>query len=106
MTLYNSNTLLEVNYEKYKNDLYRRLGNIVIQEIVNSGKELKTMEFKTQQRLVKKRIERNKTNFLIDQSLHLGEKVKNEALNYFKQHMKVLEEMKIKVLIEQGVIEI
>jgi len=93
-------------YEKYKNDLYRRLGNIVIQEIVNSGKELKTMEFKTQQRLVKKRIERNKTNFLIDQSLHLGEKVKNEAFNYFKQHMKVLEEMRIKVLIEQGVIEI
>ncbi len=95
-----------VLFDKYHNDLYRRLGNIVIKEILKIQNELKSFEFKTTQRLIKKRMERNKLKYLINQSLYLGEKVKQEASNYFIEHMKTLNEMRIKVLIEQGVIEL
>lgn len=95
-----------VLFNKYHNDLYRRLGNIVIKEILQINRELKNFEFKTNNRLAKKRINRNKLKFSIQQSLYLSEKVQKEATNYFIEHMKVLEEMRIKVLIEQGVIEI
>jgi len=95
-----------VLFDKYHNDLYRRLGNIVIKEILQINREFKNIEFKTNNRLAKKRIERNKLKFSIQQSLYLSGKVQKEATNYFIEHMKVLEEMRIKVLIEQGVIEI
>lgn len=93
-------------FDKYQNDMYRRLGNIVIKEILKINKELGKLEYQTKNRLVKKRIQRNKLKYSIDQSLYLGEKVRNEAVNCFKEHMKVLNEMRVKVLIEQGIIEL
>lgn len=43
---------------------------------------------------------------MFEQSLYLSEKVQREAMNYFEEHMKVLKEMEIKVLIEQGIIDL
>lgn len=93
-------------YDKYEKDMYRRLGNIVIKELLEARTQMKNLEFKTTNRLIKKRINKSKTAYLLDESLRLSEKVQKEAIYYFQQHMKILEEMKIKVLIEQGVIEL
>jgi len=95
-----------VLFEKYKKDMYRRLGNIVVKQIFNIRYQLKQYDYETKNRLVKKRIQRRKTEHIIQESLYLADKVQFEAMNYFQEHMKVLEEMRIKVLIEQGVIQL
>lgn len=95
-----------VLYEKYKKDMYRRLGNIVVKQIFDIRYQLKQYDYETKNRLVKKRIQRRKTEHLIQKSLYLADQVQFEAMNYFQEHMKVLEEMRIKVLIEQGVIQL
>ncbi len=92
--------------DKYHSDLYRRLGNQVIKNILGIRSELKQFEFQTKDRLAKKRILRRKNEYLFEKSLYLSEKVQREAMNYFQEHMRVLKEMEIKVLIEQGVIEL
>lgn len=92
--------------DKYRGDLYRRLGNQVIKNILDIRSELKQFEFQTNNRLAKKRIQRRKNEYLFEKSLYLSEKVQREAMNYFQEHMRVLKEMEIKVLIEQGVIEL
>ena len=92
--------------DKYRSDLYRRLGNQVIKNILGIRSELKQFEFQTKDRLAKKRILRRKNEYLFEKSLYLSEKVQREAMNYFQEHMRVLKEMEIKVLIEQGVIEL
>lgn len=95
-----------VLYDKYLGDLYRRLGNLAIKNILDISYNLKFYEFEVKSRLAKKRVQRRKSEYIFDQCLRLAEIVQNDAMNYFKEHMKVLEEMKIKVLIEQGVIDL
>lgn len=95
-----------VLYDKYLSDLYRRLGNIAIKNILSISNEIKHFDIQVKSRLAKKRLQRRKDEYIFDQSMRLSEKVQQEAMDYFAQHMKVLEEMKIKVLIEQGIIEL
>jgi len=93
-------------FEKYEKDIYRRLGNIVIKHVLETRNQLKAMDYKTTNRLIKKRIEKQKNAYIFEQCLKLSEKVEKEAMLYFKEHMKTLEEMRLKVLIEQGVVEL
>lgn len=95
-----------VLYEKYHSDLYRRLGNLVIKKIVNISHEIKAFDIETKSRLAKKRLQRRKNEYMMNQSLKITEQVNREAMEYFEEHMRVLKEMEIKVLIEQGVIEL
>lgn len=92
--------------DKYCGDLYRRLGNQVIKNIMDIRLSLKQFDFETNNRLAKKRIQRRKNEYMFEQSLYLSEKVQKEAMNYFEEHMRVLKEMEIKVLIEQGIIDL
>lgn len=92
--------------DKYRGDLYRRLGNQVIKNIMDIRLSLKQFDFETNNRLAKKRIQRRKNEYMFEQSLYLSEKVQREAMNYFEEHMRVLKEMEIKVLIEQGIIDL
>ena len=92
--------------EKYKTDMYRRLGNIVIKNAIDIRTQLKRLDFQTNNRLAQKRIRRRKNEYILQESLYLANKVQYEAMSYFQEHMKVLEEMRIKVLIEQGLIQL
>lgn len=92
--------------EKYKTDMYRRLGNIVIKNAINIRTQLRRLDFQTKNRLAQKRIRRRKNEYILQESLYLADKVQYEAMSYFQEHMKVLEEMRIKVLIEQGLIQL
>ncbi len=95
-----------VLYDKYTQDMYRRLGNQVIKSIINIKNQMKMLEFATNSRLAKKRIQRRKMDYVLQESLYLNELVQKEAMSYFQEHMKTLEEMRIKVLIEQGIIQL
>ena len=86
--------------------MYRRLGNIVIKNVFDLRTQLRQFDYNTQNRLVKKRTQRRKNEYALQQSLYLADKVQYEAMSYFQEHMKVLEEMRIKVLIEQGLIQL
>lgn len=95
-----------VLYDKYTQDLYRRLGNQTIKSILKIRNEMKMLEYSTNNRLAKKRIQRRKMDCLLQESLYLNELVQKEAMQYFQEHMRVLKEMEIKVLIEQGIIQL
>ena len=95
-----------VLFDKYKTDLYRRLGNVVIKNVFDIRTQMRQLDYKTKSRLAQKRIQRRKNEYALQQSMYLADKVQYEAMSYFQEHMKVLEEMKIKVLIEQGLIQL
>lgn len=92
--------------DKYQQDLYRRLGNQIIKFLLSFKYEINKNKYQTNNRLAKKRIERNKSKYLIEKSLYLSEKTQKEAFNYFEEHMKKLQQLNIEVLMEQGVIEL
>ena len=84
------------------NDVYRRLGNIVIE----SAKNLKLKENErlklNAKNLVEKRIQKTKLMKELDECLYLNSKVEYETIKAFQDYMNTLEEMRIKTLIEQG----
>ena len=86
------------------NDIYRRLGNIVIE----SARELKLKENERQKlnakNLVEKHIQKNKLMKELDECLYLNSKVEFEIIKAFQDYMSKLEEMHIKTLIEQGIL--
>ena len=90
--------------DKMMNDIYRRLGNIVIE----SARELKLKENERQKlnakNLVEKRIQKNKLMKELDECLYLNTKVEFEIIKAFQDYMSKLEEMHIKTLIEQGIL--
>lgn len=90
--------------DKMMNDIYRRLGNIVIE----SARELKLKENERQKlnakNLVEKCIQKNKLMKELDECLYLNTKVEFEIIKAFQDYMSKLEEMHIKTLIEQGIL--
>ena len=90
--------------DKMMNDIYRRLGNIVIE----SARELKLKENERQKlnakNLVEKHIQKNKLMKELDECLYLNSKVEFEIIKSFQDYMSKLEEMHIKTLIEQGIL--
>lgn len=90
--------------DKMMNDIYRRLGNIVIE----SARDLKIKENERQKlnakNLVEKRIQKNKLMKELDACLYLNSKVEFEIIKAFQDYMNKLEEMHIKTLIEQGIL--
>ena len=90
--------------DKMMNDVYRRLGNIVIE----SARELKLKENERQKlnakNLVEKHIQKNKLMKELDECLYLNSKVEFEIIKAFQDYMSKLEEMHIKTLIEQGIL--
>ena len=90
--------------DKMMNDIYRRLGNIVIE----SARELKLKENERQKlnakNLVEKHIQKNKLMKELDECLYLNSKVEFEIIKAFQDYMSKLEEMHIKTLIEQGIL--
>lgn len=90
--------------DKMMNDIYRRLGNIVIE----SAKNLKTHEAQrtklNAKNLVEKRMQKSKLKRELDECLYLNSKIEFEAIKAFQDYMNKLEEMHIKTLIEQGIL--
>lgn len=90
--------------DKMMSDIYRRLGNLVIE----SAKNLKIEEVQrtklNAKKLVEKRMQKNKLIKELNECLYLNSKVEFEAIKAFQDYMNKLEEMHIKTLIEQGIL--
>ena len=91
--------------EKMLTDLYRRIGNMVIQKAVELKKEeSERLKFNAKNK-IEKRLQKQKLLRMLDECLYLNEKVEYEIIKAFQDYQKKLSEMRIKTLIEQGYID-
>ena len=90
--------------DKMMNDIYRRLGNVVIESAKNLKIEEEQRTKLNAKNLVEKRMQKSKLKRELDECLYLNSKVKYEAIKAFQDYMNKLEEMHIKTLIEQGIL--
>ena len=91
--------------EKMMRDLYRRLGNIIIQK----AKEIKFADIQRMKLDARyryqKQMEKNKRKQLFNECLYLSMKCNYEAIKAFQDYMRKLEEIHIKRLMEEGVLD-
>ena len=90
--------------DKMMNDIYRRLGNVVIESAKNLKIEEEQRTKLNAKNLVEKRMQKSKLKRELDECLYLNSKVEYEAIKTFQDYMNKLEEMHIKTLIEQGIL--
>ena len=88
--------------EKYTKDLYRRLGNLII-EIAKSlkGQEIERLKLNAKY-VVQKRMQKDKLWKELEHCMYLNLKCEYEAIKCFQDYMRKLEEMRIKTLIDEG----
>ena len=90
--------------EKMMRDLYRRLGNIIIQQAKQTKfADIQRMKLDARYRY-QKQLEKKQRQKLFDECLYLSMKCNYEAIKAFQDFMRKLEEIHIKRLIEEGVL--
>lgn len=88
--------------EKYTKDLYRRLGNLVIESAKSlKGQEIERLKLNAKY-VVQKRMQKDKLWKELEHCMYLNLKCEYEAIKCFQDYMKKLEEMRIKTLIDEG----
>jgi len=88
--------------EKYSKDLYRRLGNLVIESAKSlKGQEIERLKLNAKY-VVQKRMQKDKLWKELEHCMYLNSKCEYEAIKCFQDYMKKLEEMRIKTLIDEG----
>lgn len=90
---------------KFKKDLYRRMGNVLIKEII----KLRDLEYKELQYIreekYRRRAELKKTDYLISQACVIADKVYDEAYEVFLEFQIKMRNAEIERLIEEGIID-
>lgn len=90
---------------KFKQDLYRRMGNVLIKEIVNQRekeyKELKNIKNDKYRR----RAELKKTGYLLTKTFEIADRTYDEAYEVFLEFQIKMRNAEIERLIEQGLID-
>ena len=95
----------KLSRDKCITDLYRRLGNIVIQTAKTIRIEQQKQDRNIKNRLVQKRIERRKRQILLKHCFGLNDMVNREIVNSFQDYLKRLEEANYKRLQEEGYLD-
>lgn len=107
----NAYTKIGVDYEdkllhdKCMEDIYKRLGNIVLYTIKDIRKEQRKIEYETTNRLALKRIEKNKKRIMLNRCTMLNDLVNREILSAFEEYRHKLIEANYKRLQEEGVLD-
>ena len=91
--------------DKYKYDLYRRLGNQVLNSVMYLEEKQNLLDRKTKNFLIKKRIKKAKMRAEMEELNILRRTIESEAINCFKEYFEKLEELEYEDLKNQGVIE-
>ena len=86
-------------------DIYRRLGNIVLNTIKDIRREQRKVEYETTNRLALKRIEKNKRKVMLNRCVMLNDLVNKEIINAFQEYRHKLEEANYKRLQEEGILD-
>lgn len=92
-------------HDKCMEDIYKRLGNIVLQTVKDIRTSQQKVEYETTQRLALKRIEKNKKKILLNRCVRLNELVDREIVNAFQEYREKLEIADYKRLQEEGYID-
>ena len=91
--------------DKVINDLYRRLGNLVLLTVKDIRKKQRELDYNTKNRLVLKRIEKNKRKILLKKCFQLNDMVNDEIISAFEAYMSKLNEAKYHRLKEEGYLD-
>ena len=91
--------------DKCIKDLYRRLGNIVIQTAKQIRIEQQKQDRDIKNRLVQKRIEKRKRQILLKRCFQLNDMVNREIVNSFQDYLRRLEQANYKRLQEEGYLD-
>lgn len=92
-------------FDKCMDDIYRRLGNIVLRTIRDIRWEQRKVEYETKNRLALKRIEKNKRKILLNRCITLNELVNREIVNAFQEYREKLQNANYKRLQEEGILD-
>lgn len=92
-------------FDKCMDDIYRRLGNIVLRTIRDIRWEQRQVEYETTKRLALKRIEKNKRKIMLNRCLKLNELVNCEIINAFQEYREKLQDANFKRLKEEGLLD-
>lgn len=86
-------------------DLYRRVGNPIIEKAKEIKKEeTKRQKYNNAKYKLGKIIQKKKLQSLLNQCLYLNSLVEYESIKAFQDYQRRLYEVRIKTLIEQGII--
>ena len=89
---------------KFKHDLYRRMGNVLIKEIVNQReKEYKELQHNKNEKY-RRRAELKKTAYLLSRACEIADEVYNEAYEVFLEFQIKMRNAEIERLIEEGIL--
>lgn len=91
--------------DKCVKDLYRRLGNVVIRAAIDIRSKQNKLNYETNNRLIKKYIEKRKRKILLNKCMQLNDLVNREIISAFAEYRDKLEESNYKRLQEEGFIE-
>lgn len=90
---------------KFKHDLYRRMGNVLIKEIVNQReKEYKELQHIKNEKY-RRRAELKKTAFLLSRACEIADRTYDEAYEVFLEFQIKMRNAEIERLIEEGIID-
>ena len=90
---------------KFKQDLYRRMGNVLIKEIVNQReKEYKELQYIKNEKY-RRRAELKKTGYLLSRACEIADRTYDEAYEVFLEFQIKMRNAEIERLIEQGLID-
>ncbi len=87
------------------NDIYRRLGNLVLLTVKEIRMEQRKLDYETRNRLVRKRIDKFKRKALIKKCMQLSELVNREIVSAFQEYLDKLEEANFKIMKEEGLLD-
>lgn len=93
-------------FDKYYDDLYRRLGNKVIDSLMYIKSLNKQLENDKLRNSIRKRIEKANTSKIWRESLALKIRVQDETVKCFEDFIKKLDQANFKRLVEEGFIEL
>ena len=90
---------------KFKNDLYRRMGNVIIKEIVNQReKEYKELQYIKNEKY-RRRAELKKTGYLLSRACEIADRTYDEAYEVFLEFQIKMRNAEIERLIEEGILD-
>ena len=90
---------------KFKHDLYRRMGNVLIKEIINQReKEYKELQHIKNEKY-RRRAELKKTGYLLTKAFEIADEVYNEAYEVFLEFQIKMRNAEIERLIVEGILD-
>ena len=91
--------------DKFKDDLFRRMGNVIIQELINRKRFEEVEKKKLKHKKSEQALHRKMLLEMISKSFELMNKLEDEEERIFEEYQYKLKKAEYERLVEEGVIE-